>query len=139
MVSSNLATTTRTRMWKWRQNRWPPNSLFSIETKKESTAKEKYSFNFRKANFDEMHDKLVILEQLIEGTDAAQLWLRDQSHRRQQSTYPRKRITISRPSQGDKELMKQENSTSLKNQMRNMPQQNAKWKELWDKQNVARK
>ena len=44
---------------------------FSIETEKEFTALEKY-FNFRRANFDAIHDELVILEQLIEGTDAAQ-------------------------------------------------------------------
>ena len=45
---------------------------FSIETEKESTALEKYNFNFRRANFDAMHDELVILERPIEGTDAAQ-------------------------------------------------------------------
>ena len=44
---------------------------FSIETEKESAALEKYNFNFRLANFDAIYDKLIILERLIEGTDAA--------------------------------------------------------------------
>ena len=44
----------------------------SIETEKESTALEKYNFNLKRANFNAMHDKPVIIEQLIEGIDAAQ-------------------------------------------------------------------
>ena len=44
--------------------------FFSVEIKKEFTALEKYNFNFRRANFDAMHDVLVILGQLIEGADA---------------------------------------------------------------------
>ena len=73
---------------------------FSTETEKESTALEKYNFNFRRANFDAMHDELVILERLIEGTDAAQGFeifknrVNDASSRH----IPRKRITMNNPS-----------------------------------------
>ena len=38
---------------------------FSIETEKESTALESNNLNFKTANFDAMHDGLVILEQLM--------------------------------------------------------------------------
>ena len=62
---------------------------FSIETEKESTELEKLNFNFRRANFDAMHDELVILERLIEGTDAGLRDLQEQSQRRQQLTNPK--------------------------------------------------
>ena len=73
---------------------------FSVEAEKESTALEKYNFNFRRAIFDAMHDELVILERLIEGTDAAQGFkifknrVNDASSRH----FPRKRIAINNPS-----------------------------------------
>ena len=73
---------------------------FSIKTEKESTAIEKYNFNFRRANFDVMNDELIILEQLIEVTDAAQYFeiLKNRVNDASRRHIPKKRITINNPS-----------------------------------------
>ena len=73
---------------------------FSIETEKQSTALEKYNFNFRRANFDAMHDELVILERLIEGTDAAQGFeiFKNRDNHASSRHIPRKLISINNPS-----------------------------------------
>ena len=124
---------------------------FSTETEKESTALEKYNFNFRRANFDAMHDKHVILERLIEGTDAAQGFeiFKNRVNDASSQHIPRKRITMNDPSRISNDVKsaiarrqrvyQTSKFTTLKNQLPNMPQQNAKWKEVWNKPNVAGK
>ena len=69
---------------------------FSIETEKECRALENYNYKFRRANFDVMHDKLVILDRLIEWIDAAQGFeiLKNRVNDASSRHIPRKRITI---------------------------------------------